>query len=165
MGRIEQILFKTVWERARYYAGLWDGKTAMSAGIVALDLLSAEDREKALETVKARDDIAKRIEISSKSPIADVVGYMKSISKDGNIDTSFWSDADKCAFADLSEHVGPGSVSLDDPSGGKARFLTEVLGVPPDKHDAFFEIVGKWKAQEKSTQPKQKKGRRKPEAG
>lgn len=47
MGRIEDNLTEPVWPIAQKWAGKWDIKTAMSAGIAALELLDAAAREKA----------------------------------------------------------------------------------------------------------------------
>lgn len=52
MGRIENTLYEAVWGRAKHYAGLWDVKTALSAGIAALDLLTPQEREKAIAIAK-----------------------------------------------------------------------------------------------------------------
>jgi len=49
MGRVESILHKVVHNRANYYASLWDVKTALSAGIAALDMLDSAGREKAIK--------------------------------------------------------------------------------------------------------------------
>jgi hypothetical protein len=52
MGRIETQLHDAVQKRARFYANLWDQKTALSAGIAALDMLTAEQREQAVAVAK-----------------------------------------------------------------------------------------------------------------
>ena len=56
MGRLEDNLHKNVWSRANHYARLWDAKTALSAGIAALDMLTAEQREKAISKAKHQPD-------------------------------------------------------------------------------------------------------------
>jgi predicted ATPase len=52
MGRIEQSCYPVVHKRGRYYAAIWDGKTALSAGIIALDMLTPQQREVALAIAK-----------------------------------------------------------------------------------------------------------------
>jgi hypothetical protein len=52
MGKIEQDLYETVWVRAEYYAKVMGLKAAMSAGIVALDMLNSEQREQAVTLAK-----------------------------------------------------------------------------------------------------------------
>ena len=52
MGRIENNLTEQVWVIAKKYENLWDLRTALSAGVAALELLDAAGREKACGIAK-----------------------------------------------------------------------------------------------------------------
>lgn len=60
MGRIEELLYQPAWKVARKYAKMWDFKTAVSAGIMALDKMSADERESLLKALKPSNSPQKR---------------------------------------------------------------------------------------------------------
>ncbi len=54
MGRIDELLHDSVIDRGNYYAQIWNVKTALSAGIAALDMLNSSQREAALAIARGQ---------------------------------------------------------------------------------------------------------------
>lgn len=81
-SRLEQLLYKNAHKIARRYSRLWDFKTAVSAGIVALDMLTAEQRERALAIVKGSDEELEEGDFI-KIRKDEMTEYYKRLSKEG----------------------------------------------------------------------------------
>jgi hypothetical protein len=52
MGKIQQDIYEPVWKRADYWSKVMGLKTALSAGILALDMITPEQRELAVTLAK-----------------------------------------------------------------------------------------------------------------
>ncbi|MGH2271374.1 hypothetical protein ACQ9LF_06205 [Anaerohalosphaeraceae bacterium U12dextr] len=80
-GRIEYLLYPAVWSRGKYYGNMWDIKTALSAGIAALDMLTAEQREQAVAVAKG-ETMSVRYELLNAKEQQLLDEFRKSVAAD-----------------------------------------------------------------------------------
>jgi len=109
MGRVESILHKVVHNRANYYASLWDVKTALSAGIAALDMLDSAGREKAIEIAKGlTEEKPKEKDYICPVPTCPVLPKALDAVKDALEQNKDLTDKEKTALDNLRQLLEPG---------------------------------------------------------
>jgi len=104
-GRIQQITNKTVWKRADFYAEIWGVGGALSAGIIALDLLDSEGREKAIKIAKGLAEVDGKVDKTgtARPAVVDAVDIVKY----ATVQYKLLSKEDKEALDELRRILSP----------------------------------------------------------